>query len=166
MCATSAIVTEYCLVSSMFPSNELLYLNPIKPELVSERGVGPRMVVVTMAEVALHTTEAAGLWTVIHGKVYDVTAFLAEHPGGAAVLEENSGRDSTEEFEDAAHSADAREMLADYFVGELEVPPPTGWRAAVAERWRSRSTVHTVVAASALVLVVGILTRLVVARCR
>ena len=119
---------------------------------------------VTMAEVALHATEAAGLWTVIHGKVYDVTTFLAEHPGGAAILEENSGLDSTEEFEDAAHSADAREMLADYYMGELEVAPPAGWGAAVAKRWRSRSTVHTVVAASALVLVVGILVRLVVAR--
>ena len=29
------------------------------------------------------------------------------------------GRDSTENFEDVGHSTDAREMLTQYFVGEL-----------------------------------------------
>ena len=30
-------------------------------------------------------------WVAIHGKVYDVTAFLEEHPGGDDVVLENSG---------------------------------------------------------------------------
>ena len=29
------------------------------------------------------------------------------------------GLDSTEQFEDAGHSLDAREMLADYYIGDL-----------------------------------------------
>lgn len=76
-------------------------------------------------------------------QVYDISAFLAEHPGGAAILEENSGArtetlpllnsieslhilililsglDSSEQFEDAGHSLDAREMLTDYYIGDL-----------------------------------------------
>lgn len=76
-------------------------------------------------------------------QVYDISAFLAEHPGGAAILEENSGArtetlpllnsieslhilililsglDSSEQFEDAGHSLDAREMLSDYYIGDL-----------------------------------------------
>lgn len=74
-----------------------------------------------MSEVCQHTEESGlAIWTVIHNRVYDVTAFLQEHPGGEAVLVENSGLDSTEQFEDAGHSSDAREMLAEFLVGELD----------------------------------------------
>merc|ERR1712025_1076276 len=58
------------------------------------------------------------LWTVIHGKVYDLTNFGLEHPGGEEILVENAGVDSTEPFEDSGHSQDAREMMADYCIGE------------------------------------------------
>ncbi|XP_028812611.1 cytochrome b5 type B [Denticeps clupeoides] len=58
-------------------------------------------------------------WLIIHDKVYDVTAFLEEHPGGEEVLLEQAGGDATESFEDVGHSTDAREMLAQYYIGEL-----------------------------------------------
>ncbi|NXX32142.1 CYB5B protein, partial [Nicator chloris] len=58
-------------------------------------------------------------WLVIHGRVYDVTRFLAEHPGGEEVLLEQAGRDATESFEDVGHSTDAREMLKQYYIGEV-----------------------------------------------
>jgi len=57
---------------------------------------------------------------IIHNKVYDVTKFLEEHPGGEEVLIENSGKDATESFEDVGHSTDAREMMKDYLIGEIE----------------------------------------------
>jgi cytochrome b involved in lipid metabolism len=56
---------------------------------------------------------------VIHNKVYNVTKFLEEHPGGEEVLLEQGGGDATEAFEDVGHSTDARELMADYLVGEL-----------------------------------------------
>ncbi|NXL36734.1 CYB5B protein, partial [Glaucidium brasilianum] len=58
-------------------------------------------------------------WLVIHGRVYDVTRFLEEHPGGEEVLLEQAGRDATEGFEDVGHSMDAREMLKQYYIGEI-----------------------------------------------
>ncbi|NXG67417.1 CYB5B protein, partial [Hemiprocne comata] len=58
-------------------------------------------------------------WLVIHGRVYDVTRFLEEHPGGEEVLLEQAGRDATESFEDVGHSTDAREMLKQYYIGEI-----------------------------------------------
>ncbi|NWX63393.1 CYB5B protein, partial [Promerops cafer] len=58
-------------------------------------------------------------WLVIHGRVYDVTRFLEEHPGGEEVLLEQAGRDATESFEDVGHSTDAREMLKQYYIGEV-----------------------------------------------
>ena len=33
---------------------------------------------------------------------------------------ENAGIDSTEAFEDVGHSSDAREMLKEYLIGELQ----------------------------------------------
>ncbi|XP_074549417.1 cytochrome b5 [Halichoeres trimaculatus] len=58
-------------------------------------------------------------WIIIHNKVYDVTKFLEEHPGGEEVLREQAGGDATESFEDVGHSTDAREMAQDMIIGEL-----------------------------------------------
>ncbi|KAL7074299.1 hypothetical protein ACQ4LE_006238 [Meloidogyne hapla] len=58
-------------------------------------------------------------WIIIGNKVYDVTKFLDEHPGGCEVLLEKAGEDRTEAFEDIGHSTDARKMKEDYFIGEV-----------------------------------------------
>ncbi|XP_006878715.1 PREDICTED: cytochrome b5 type B-like [Elephantulus edwardii] len=59
------------------------------------------------------------IWMVIHGRVYDVTRFLDEHPGGEEVLLEQAGADASESFEDVGHSSDAREMLKQYYIGDV-----------------------------------------------
>jgi len=71
-----------------------------------------------LAEVAAHK-DSKSCYMVIHNQVYDVTRFLEEHPGGEEVLLEQAGADSTEAFEDVGHSTDARDLLADYLIGEL-----------------------------------------------
>ncbi|XP_064797980.1 cytochrome b5 [Oncorhynchus masou masou] len=58
-------------------------------------------------------------WIIINFKVYDVTKFLEEHPGGEEVLREQAGGDATESFEDVGHSSDAKEMAANMVIGEL-----------------------------------------------
>ncbi|XP_008566107.1 PREDICTED: cytochrome b5 type B [Galeopterus variegatus] len=59
------------------------------------------------------------IWLVIHGRVYDITRFLNEHPGGEEVLLEQAGTDASESFEDVGHSSDAREMLKQYYIGDV-----------------------------------------------
>ncbi|KAF5919550.1 hypothetical protein HPG69_000149 [Diceros bicornis minor] len=59
------------------------------------------------------------IWLVIHGRVYDITRFLNEHPGGEEVLLEQAGADASESFEDVGHSSDAREMLKQYYIGDV-----------------------------------------------
>ncbi|XP_066980371.1 cytochrome b5-like isoform X1 [Macrobrachium rosenbergii] len=78
----------------------------------------PSARVFTLAEVAQHNTSES-CYMVIHDKVYDVTKFLDEHPGGEEVLLEQAGGNTTEAFEDVGHSTDARTMMADYYVGEI-----------------------------------------------
>ncbi|XP_062468974.1 cytochrome b5 isoform X1 [Pezoporus occidentalis] len=74
--------------------------------------------VFTLEEVGKRNSSREA-WFVIHGRVYDVTRFLEEHPGGEEVLLEQAGRDATESFEDVGHSSDAREMLKQYYIGEI-----------------------------------------------
>ena len=76
--------------------------------------------IISWEEIQEHHGDAETVWTVINKKVYDITKFLDEHPGGRAILVENAGLDSTEEFDDVGHSKDAREMLDDYEIGRLE----------------------------------------------
>lgn len=73
---------------------------------------------VTLAEVKEHNTRDS-VWFVIHNKVYDVTKFMDEHPGGEEVLLEQAGKDASEIFEDVSHSADAKDLMKNYLVGEL-----------------------------------------------
>ncbi|CAF4176609.1 unnamed protein product [Rotaria socialis] len=56
---------------------------------------------------------------VINNRVYDVTKFIDEHPGGEEVLKEQQGRDASSAFEDVGHSSDAREQMKQFEIAEL-----------------------------------------------
>ncbi|KAL5711770.1 hypothetical protein ACHQM5_014012 [Ranunculus cassubicifolius] len=73
----------------------------------------------TLSQVSEHNN-SKDCWLVIHGKVYDVTKFLEDHPGGDEVLLTATGKDATEDFEDVGHSTTARAMLEEYHVGEID----------------------------------------------
>lgn len=47
----------------------------------------------------------------IHGKVYNLTPFLNEHPGGGGVLVKYAGRDATAAFIAAGHPMDIADQL-------------------------------------------------------
>ncbi|RKP22592.1 cytochrome b5-like heme/steroid binding domain-containing protein, partial [Syncephalis pseudoplumigaleata] len=72
----------------------------------------------TEQQVAEHTSEN-DCWVVIHGKVYDVTGFLNEHPGGRKVIMNAAGTDATRQF-DAFHNAGILEKYGpSMLIGEL-----------------------------------------------
>ncbi|KAL1967287.1 hypothetical protein VTN77DRAFT_3333 [Rasamsonia byssochlamydoides] len=50
------------------------------------------------AEVAKHNTPDS-CWVILYGKVYDVTDFLASHPGGTKVILKLAGKDATDEYD-------------------------------------------------------------------
>ncbi|MDR8018223.1 cytochrome b5-like heme/steroid binding domain-containing protein [Nesterenkonia aerolata] len=74
----------------------------------------------TMDEVAQHDS-ADSCWTVVDDTVYDLTEWVAEHPGGEQAIEGLCGTDGTEAFEQQ-HGGDAQpeERLADFELGPLE----------------------------------------------
>jgi cytochrome b involved in lipid metabolism len=72
----------------------------------------------TRDEVSFHYDEG-DCWVIIAGKVYDVSPFLDEHPGGIEVIMEYAGLDATSDFEDLPHPPEAYDMLKAYLIGEI-----------------------------------------------
>ncbi|KAM0071069.1 putative cytochrome b5-like heme/steroid binding domain, cytochrome b5, heme-binding protein [Helianthus debilis subsp. tardiflorus] len=59
-------------------------------------------------------------WVIISGKVYNVTQFMEEHPGGSEVILAATGKDATEDFEDTGHSDEAKELMGKYYIGKID----------------------------------------------
>mmetsp|Transcript_13087 Transcript_13087/g.39581 ORF Transcript_13087/g.39581 Transcript_13087/m.39581 type:complete len:386 (-) Transcript_13087:271-1428(-) len=84
--------------------------------------------VFTVEEVAKHNTEK-DCYIIVHRRVYDVTQYLDDHPGGYELIFRDGGKDATSDFEGMFHSAKARDILEEYFVGVLE--PKKGSKASL-----------------------------------
>lgn len=71
----------------------------------------------TMEEVAKHNT-AASCYTAVNGSVYDVTAWIAKHPGGEKAILSTCGKDASAAF-DKKHGGQARpeSEIANYKIG-------------------------------------------------
>ncbi|KAL1917337.1 uncharacterized protein VTP21DRAFT_4993 [Calcarisporiella thermophila] len=77
---------------------------------------------ISAAEVAKHNQQG-DCWVIIHGKVYDLTNFLPDHPGGVKVITRWAGHDATEAF-DPIHPPDIieRYLSPDVCLGEIDTP--------------------------------------------
>ncbi|CAG8482560.1 4692_t:CDS:1 [Scutellospora calospora] len=78
------------------------------------------MVFISEKEVAEHNTYQ-DCWVIIHNKVYDLTKFLPEHPGGVGVILDQAGKDATTIF-DTIHPQDIilRYLSPDVCLGEVD----------------------------------------------
>ncbi|XP_030229855.1 sulfite oxidase, mitochondrial [Gadus morhua] len=81
----------------------------------------PALPVFSQAEVSKHGSLEAGVWVTFRGGVYDITDFVAMHPGGDKILLAAGG--ALEPFWAlyAVHSQDhVLDILSEYKVGELD----------------------------------------------
>lgn len=80
----------------------------------------------TAAEVAKHDS-ASDCWSIIRGKVYELTSFASRHPGGQGAIRQICGRDGSAAFL-GEHSGDsqANGQLAAFLLGDLNdtIPKP------------------------------------------
>lgn len=74
---------------------------------------------VTAEEVKGHKT-AKDCWIIIKGKVYDVTNFLDDHPGGKKAILIYAGKDATNEFEMLHKPSIIDKYGKEMYVGDLK----------------------------------------------
>ncbi|KAJ3139761.1 fatty acid alpha-hydroxylase [Irineochytrium annulatum] len=75
----------------------------------------------TKEEVSTHRT-ARSTWIIVKGRVFDVTEFVNDHPGGSDLVLQLGGQDATAIMADHSsheHSDVAYDMLEEYFIGDL-----------------------------------------------
>jgi L-lactate dehydrogenase (cytochrome) len=72
----------------------------------------------TLNDVKQHN-QKNDCWIVIKNKVYDVTEFLSEHPGGSGIILSVSGNDATEFFDELHRPEILEEYGNDYIIGHI-----------------------------------------------
>lgn len=82
-------------------------------KVAREKPVGP----FTKEEVSKHSTDT-DCWLIIDGKVYDVTDYILDHPGGDSILK-NAGGDASEGAHGPQHPPSMWDVLALYYIGDL-----------------------------------------------
>jgi cytochrome b involved in lipid metabolism len=70
----------------------------------------------TPLEISKHTTEQS-CWMLMGNKIYDVTSYLSQHPGGRNSILQYCGKDGSAVFTGLPHSSSAEQLLASYYVG-------------------------------------------------
>ncbi|CAG8453848.1 12051_t:CDS:1 [Acaulospora morrowiae] len=78
------------------------------------------MRLISAQEVSKHN-KREDCWVIIHGKVYDLTKFLPEHPGGERIILKQAGKDGTAAF-DQIHPLDIikQYLPPEAFLGEID----------------------------------------------
>jgi cytochrome b involved in lipid metabolism len=73
----------------------------------------------TASDVAAHSTQS-DCWTIVNNNVYNITAYVPQHPGGVAEITKICGKDGTSLFQgNREHDATADAQLARLKIGTL-----------------------------------------------
>ena len=75
-------------------------------------------------EVARHN-KVSDCWLVIQNKVYDVSKYLNDHPGGVEIVSDIAGQDATEAYSDVGHSKESDQILLTLYIGDLVASGPS-----------------------------------------
>ena len=70
----------------------------------------------TLDEIKTHNKEN-DCWIIVNKKVYDVTKFINNHPGGKQCLLKKAGTDCTRDL--SFHSNDAKKLMLDMKIGNV-----------------------------------------------
>ncbi|VDP83901.1 unnamed protein product [Schistosoma mattheei] len=77
--------------------------------------------IITLEELAQHNCKERGVWVSLKGKVYDVTSFVDDHPGGDKILLA-AGSDVSSFWSVYAfhYQSHVLKILEKYYIGELD----------------------------------------------
>eukprot|EP01018_Ginkgo_biloba_P028963 Gb_03758 [translate_table: standard] len=97
-----------------------LKLTQTHPDLAGLKGRSNRRLI-SMDEVKQHKSEG-DIWTVLKGRVYNISPYMKFHPGGLDMLMKASGRDCTALFNKYHAWVNAEFLLEKCLVGFLDIP--------------------------------------------
>ncbi|XP_004513673.1 cytochrome b5 domain-containing protein RLF [Cicer arietinum] len=95
-----------------------LKLTRTHPDLAGLKGQSNRRLI-SMAEVKKHQTEGQ-MWTVLKGRVYNISPYMKFHPGGVDMLMKTVGKDCTSLFNKYHAWVNAEFLLEKCLVGILD----------------------------------------------
>ncbi|WP_290789488.1 cytochrome b5-like heme/steroid binding domain-containing protein [Halomonas sp.] len=105
-------------VASLLTLISVSALSSSEREEADDEGLDP----ITLDELAEHDG-AESCWKAIHGRVYDITDYVPDHPTDDEVILEWCGREATEGWDNkrpgVPHSPRAEGMLDEYLIGRL-----------------------------------------------
>jgi len=113
---------------------------------------------VSSEELARHCTPQDG-WVLLEGTVYDVTLFMAHHPGGQMTLQRELGRDVTSKFQSIHPSVSASEILGRFIVAQgtkAQCGKGWGWLQPLRDAVGSGMSPHTLAMSIAIGMVGGV----------
>ena len=71
-----------------------------------------------MGEVSQHC-HPHDVWLIIDGRVYDVSDFVEEHPGGVDAILRRPGQDNSEGFNGPQHPEKVHQLIGEYYIGTV-----------------------------------------------
>ncbi|KAJ9650613.1 hypothetical protein H2198_010085 [Neophaeococcomyces mojaviensis] len=90
---------------------------------------------ISVEELSKHASET-DLWTVINGKVWDMTDFAPTHPGGLSIIFEYAGGDSTKAYNEIHSPSLVSKTLGSYALkGILD-------ESTITEEWKSKQVAN------------------------
>jgi len=95
-----------------------LRLSEPTPRVPKQQETSNKPPTVSLDQVSWHD-QISDCWVVIYDRVYDITGFLLEHPGGEEILLEYAGRDATLAFRGIGHDVAMLQTLERCFLGVL-----------------------------------------------
>ncbi|BCS25185.1 FMN-dependent alpha-hydroxy acid dehydrogenase [Aspergillus puulaauensis] len=76
--------------------------------------------IVSSSELQRHTTPE-DCWIIVHSRIYDVTPFLDEHPGGSAIILKYAGNDASKAYDEVhAPSLIQKTLTNEQFKGTID----------------------------------------------
>lgn len=95
-----------------------LRLSEPTPRVPKQKETSNNPPTISLDQVSWHD-HRADCWVVLYDRVYDITQFLLEHPGGEEILLEYAGRDATLAFRGFGHDVAVLQTLDRCFLGAL-----------------------------------------------
>ncbi len=111
---------------STAPQSQTTGLNTLSGQFPTENenkiGIANTEATYTLADIAIHNTQA-DCWTVVFEKVYNITTYIRNHPGGASSISKICGKDGTSIFDNKHGGSSSQALiLSTYKIGVLAKP--------------------------------------------